>query len=464
MTFRKLFLLSLVLILASCRGAEIADTAKQDPDAAQNTDNVGSEEQTLAEAGEPHVTPHVPAGRTLVVLGQAVEPPVTASMSDYTEHLGVTPAGFMFYLIMSGDLERTRSELATIATFMDRYPGTVLQLGLGYGPELTQNIKESGLLLAGFFDAELDAIGEWLKSRDHAIFLRTLYEFDRIGGTYGPPELYKPAYRYIVDNLRGKDLTNTAYVWHSAGPFVRTFDESGIYGGLSVTQLDLLTQTYGISPVYDLTPIADYYPGEGYVDYFAISYWGDGNGYTGRSPESYRDLYEQETRRLLREARELGLELMIGESTPWYIGTFSGEDSVEWFDGYFRLIEEFDIRMTSLIVAEWGAEGGNWGNTNGAFPADARIHPYPEVAERWLRGISPSRYVSLRDVCPQAQANGNCDVRRMNTLLGIAPQTERLTWSAPIEPMRTQLRWPNCPPPLLPGTGGWCLPVLPSTD
>ena len=71
--------------------------------------------------------PQIPPQRTLMVIGQATEPSVTRSMSDYTKAMGL-PGGYSFYLILSGDIRRIKRELATIQAFLDRYPGTALFL------------------------------------------------------------------------------------------------------------------------------------------------------------------------------------------------------------------------------------------------------------------------------------------------------------------------------------------------
>ncbi len=398
----------------------------------------------------------VPRGRTLVMTGQAVEPAVIGSMEQYVEHMGEVPAGFMFYLILSGDRARTRRELATMQALLERYPGTALQLGLGYGGQLSGNSAESLALLAGRYDAELQSLAEWLQSLDRAVFLRPLYEFDRACATYGEPQLFQRAYRYIVDHLREAGAGhNVSWVWHSAGPGYR-LDRAGFYAIMgSVSQslgqaLDpILTEAEGPGPDVDFCPVADFYPGDGYVDYFAISYWGQGS-FLGPGTRDAKVRYERAVRRLLDEGRELGLPLMIGESTPAYIGTTSGRASVAWMKRFFTLIEEYDIRVVSYIAAEWAAEGGNWGSPalNGFFPPDARLHVNRAVKAVWRQRTRNRRYRQRSDT-------------NINALLRYKPDPKKLPWKARPEPTRERLRWPDCPPPLVPGTGGWCLPLVP---
>lgn len=141
---------------------------------------------SVARGNVPDALEVIPPGKSLMFIGQAVEPAVVRSMEDYVTGMNRVPAGFTFYLILSGDVERTRVELQTMRAFMDRYPGTALQLALGYGSELTGNLKESMLLLAGRFDPELQSVADWLKSLEHPVLLRPLYEFDRACGTSDP--------------------------------------------------------------------------------------------------------------------------------------------------------------------------------------------------------------------------------------------------------------------------------------
>lgn len=394
----------------------------------------------------------IPPGRTLWVIGQATEPNVTRSMSDYTTAMG-RPGGYSFYLILSGDEARTKRELATMGAFLSRYPGTALLLAVGYGGNLTGNVRESQLLLKGRFDPELDALAAWLKSLDRAAFVRPLYEFDRIGMTYGGPELFKSAYRYFVDRVRGKGADNTAWIWHSAGPVWRLVDSAAKYAiASSVLRspalADWYVKRYFKHDVRDRVPLRHFYPGKGYADYFAISYWEGSPGLGDLTPAGHK-VYQAETRRLFRDAQDLGLPLAIAESNPAYIGTFSGPKSEIWLDRYFDLIEEFDIRLASYIAAEFFEEGGVWGSPifNGFWPRDCRIHAYPEIMRLFKHRMSAPRYIYE-------------ERESVNDALGFTPSSVPWKEYALPLPERLRLRWPHCSPPEYPGMGGWCLPRL----
>jgi hypothetical protein len=142
----------------------------------------------------------------------------------------------------------------------------------------------------------------------------------------------------------------------------------------------------------DPQPITAFYPGKRYVDSFGISYWQDSCCFGESGPEARR-VYEARTREILRQAQALGLPIQISESTPVYVGADSGAKSVAWLDGTFKLIEEFDVRVWSLISVDW-QEGGFFAAPfwNGYWP-DARIHHYTPTRDRIVAGLADPRYV-----------------------------------------------------------------------
>jgi hypothetical protein len=352
----------------------------------------------------------VPAGQTLLLTGQAVEPAVYRSMTGYVNGVGQVPAGFSFYLILDGDVLRTRRDLATIQSFMSRYPGTIVHLALGIGPGIAWNGRHSALLLAGRYDAELKSISQWLRSVDHPVFLRPLYEFDRWCNTYGTGTTYQRAYRYMADRLRPVANNNVALVWHSAGPGVRL-------GGAC--------------------PLSTFYPGDKYVDYFATSYFTKGPSDTA---------FHKELDELLTEARAFGKPLMIGEATASVVGSASGQPSLDWLNNFFDIVEKHDIRAVHYIAAEWSKEGNAWplisALNGGLFPPETRVHAEPRFLATWKQRTALPRYVNA------SGAPG---------LLGYQSHPEPLPWAAKPEAERQKTWWPFCPLGTVPGTGGWCL-------
>jgi hypothetical protein len=332
----------------------------------------------------------VPPGRTLVVIGQS-----GVDKADvFGEATGTRPAGAMWYLgLYEEDLQ---PHFDAMAEAVRTHPGLVVNLGVSFGALSTPSPPYTAAIAAGAYDENIAALARFLRRLPTVAYLRIGYEFDLLGGQYGPPELYKAAYRHVVDELRRHGVRNAHYVWHSAGAFWRATDTS-IFATGSGTVAGIVRDL----PVpQDVQPIAAFHPGRDYVDSFGISYWQD-SCCLGRSSEEARAVYEERTRELLGEARALGLPLQISESTPVYVGANSGAASVEWLHRTFDLIEQEDVRMLSLISIDW-REGGFFAAPfwNGYWP-DARIHHYADTRAAYLARIADERYLHRSSTLPQ---------------------------------------------------------------
>ena len=343
-------------------------------------------------AAPAHGVGTVPAGETLVVIGQSGIERVEA----FAAKTGTQPAGGMWYAGIYEEPKEFEKVLDQIDAAAASHPGLIVDLGVSFGAASTPSPSYAPAVAAGAFDDRIAMLAEHLKALPTVAYLRLGYEFDLLGGQYGSPEVYKAAYRHIVDKLREAGVENAAYVWHSAGAFWRSSDPSLFAVGTGT----VAEGTSGVSQEGDAQPIGAFYPGEGYVDSFGISYWQDSCCF-GRSQEPAREAYEQRTREILSEAKGMGLPLRISESTPVYVGADSKEESVEWLNKTFALIEDFDIRAWNLISIDW-QEGGFFAAPfwNGYWP-DARIHHYRETRERYLAGVASARYVHRRADLPQ---------------------------------------------------------------
>ncbi|HEX8204930.1 MAG TPA: hypothetical protein VF587_02600 [Solirubrobacteraceae bacterium] len=322
----------------------------------------------------------VPAGRSLLVVGQS-----GVDKADAVERAtGVRPAGAMWYAGVYEDEAAVDGVLDEIGAAVGSHKGLVVNLGLSFGSASTPSPPYTPAVAAGAYDATLRRMAERLAALPTTVYVRPGYEFDLLGGQYGPPEVYKAAYRRVVDVFRAAGAENVRFVWHSAGAFWRAADPS-----LFATQSGAVAVAAREAPAL---PISAFYPGDGYVDAFGISYWQDSCCF-GRSSQQARDEYEHHTRRILGEARAMGLPLHISESTPAYVGADSGAESVAWLDRTFDLVEDFDIRMLSLISIDW-QEGGFFAAPfwNGYWP-DARIHRYPDTRARFVAEMNRRRWV-----------------------------------------------------------------------
>jgi hypothetical protein len=335
-------------------------------------------------------------GRTLVVIGQSGIERADA----FAATTGTQPAGAMWYLGLYEDTAAVQAVLDDIDEAIVTHPGLVVNVGVSFGALSTPSPPYTAAIAAGRFDDRIALLTAHLAAHpDTAYHLRLGYEFDLLGGQYGPPALYQAAYRHIVDRLRDAGVDNAAYVWHSAGAFWRATDAS-----LLATNSGAVAKAVRdhAGPV-DVQPIARFFPGADYVDAFGISYWQDSCCF-GRSQQTARDVYEARTREILDQAAAMGLPVHVSESTPVYIGANSGAESVAWLDRTFDLVSDYDVRSLSVISIDW-REGGFFGQPfwNGYWP-DARIHAFGDTCRRWVDEAAGARYVhrapSVPASCP----------------------------------------------------------------
>ena len=321
----------------------------------------------------------MPAGHTKVFIGQTS----IDYVDDFARETGRDPLGGMWYAA-AYDKAEIDARMDEIAAAVETHPGLEASLGLSLGSVSTPEAPRTAAIAAGVYDDALAELATRLSALPTTVFLRIGYEFDLLGGQYGPAELYKAAYRHIVDVLRGHGVDNVVYVWHSAGAFWRGTDQSF----LGQAQGD-----YGMPvPAYDPQPITAFYPGRVYVDAFGISYWEDTCCF-GRTSDGSRALYETRTRELLDQAKALGLPIVIAESTPANVGADAGRDSVAWLDQAFRLIEDYDIRVWSLISMDWqDSDFFSQPFWNGYWP-DARISHYAQTRAAFVAHTASQRYL-----------------------------------------------------------------------
>jgi len=282
-----------------------------------------------------------PDGKTLLLIGQNQE-----SMDTYVKEFKTIPAGFMLYT----DLEKCTglSEPFDCGSgtmygqhLVDNYPGTVIQIGL-YMVDMLDDA------LAGNYDSSIDRLGRWMAAAKRPIFLRIGYEFDGPHNHYDPQK-YVRAYRYIVDRLRKNHLENVAFVWHS----------------------------YASYPVYMSKQQSDYYPGDEYVDWFAVSFFDNSASSVPMS-------------KMLAMAKEHGKPLMLAEATPAHIGVSGGKQAYfRWYRPLFKFIDKNNVKMLCYINTDWDSQpmfaDGNW--------KDSRVQSNSEIRKIWLDEISKDRYL-----------------------------------------------------------------------
>ncbi len=277
-----------------------------------------------------------PEGKILLIVGQYKE-----AIDTYIKELGHIPAGLIVYTSVQqaegiyeafdhgGGAQHLQYEV-------EKYPNTIMQVGL-YMVDVLEAI------INGTYDDNLQKIGKWIKNANRPVYLRIGYEFDGPHNHYNP-ELYVKTYRYIVETFRKMEVSNVSYVWHS-------------YAG------------------YTERPVIDWYPGDEYVDWIAISYF--------NAIQKYRN-------QMVKIAKEHNKPLMIAEATPCGIGTTYGDYALKnWYEPFFKFIDANNVEAVSYINCDWEAlpmwKGQGW--------KDSRVEANSIIKKRWLEEVQKEKYL-----------------------------------------------------------------------
>lgn len=275
-------------------------------------------------------------GKILFMIGQDKD-----TIDAYIEDIGIIPAGFMMYISIQ-EMESLYSSVdygsgsQYFQYLVDNYPDTVMQIGL-YMVGALEGVVD------GSCDENIDKLGKWIKKTDRPVYLRIGYEFDFPENNYEPAKYIK-AYKYIVNRFRQNNVQNVDYVWHSYASYISR-------------------------------SVLDWYPGDEYVDWFAISYF---NGRT-KYMDSMAQLSEEHNK-----------PMMIAEATPRGVGTYYGEYALDkWFRPFFDFISEKNIKAVCYINSNWDEQpmwkGQGWG--------DARVQTNKIVKKAWLDEIKKEKYL-----------------------------------------------------------------------
>ena len=277
-----------------------------------------------------------PIGKVLLLVGSTQE-----DIQGYMDVTHTLPAGLMGYVAIGGEgLDSPYSEgsgTQDLPKLAGDYPGTVLQIGLYI-------VDSCAAIALGDKDADIDRLGDWFQKTRRPIFLRPGYEFDGPHNHY-PPKDYIQAYRRIVDRFRKHGVQNVAFVWHS-------------YASVGSSHL------------------AQWYPGDDYVDWVGISYF--------NQPQSYMQP-------VITFAREHNKPVMICESCPAMIQTKYSSAWRMWFVPLFKYIQANNIKALCYINHVWDAGPQfsklHWGDT--------RLQSNPEILQQWLLETSQDRYLKF---------------------------------------------------------------------
>lgn len=270
----------------------------------------------------------------LLFIGQDV-----GSIKAYVDATRKVPAGCMVYTSLKAlhglsDPIDYGAGVQHAGALLQAYPKTALQIGFW----LVDSVEG---IAQGLYDANISRFAQWLKASRCPVYLRVGYEFDLPENRY-EPQAYVRGYRYLVDRLRKEAGSAVAYVWHS-------FASSGAY------------------------PLSDWYPGDDYVDWCAVSIF----------DQRYEQLIP-----MAEFAKSHRKPLMIAEATPRGIGTGHTERWAQWWARVRRYMDDYSVAALSYINTDWESQpmfkGQGWG--------DSRIEANDAVKRLWLEEINRPCY------------------------------------------------------------------------
>lgn len=311
-------------------------------------------------------------GKTMLIIGQDL----TSVQGYVNSGQFPTPAGITMYTdlySMAGlnDITNYGAGDIGLQEAMDRYPNSGLSIGFwmreeadGQGEDHPNGLTE---LVNGLHNDELDKFADFaMRNNPRPIYLRIGYEFDGPWNGYDQNR-YKAGYRYIVDYLNGKGVTNVAYVWQSA--------------------------TWGENAP---NIIDGYYPGDDYVDYVGLSFFFYAQDFNAENLEY-----------ALQFARNKNKPMMVAEASAQYYefdqGTYhfngvTNLGSQTIWNQFFRdqLIPFIDdnrdvIRAVAWINADWQSQA-LWADS-GVHWGDTRIETDQLITTNWNNYINNGNFL-----------------------------------------------------------------------
>ncbi|UII23856.1 Ig-like domain-containing protein [Fulvivirga ligni] len=351
-------------------------------------------------------------GKTLSLIGQTYQ----SEYTDYISTTGITPAGSShyasFYLgrIEQGD-DDPNAQFLDYVRNNDLVEYALVALSIkdntaagGYGqmidpgwPQFNANAiwEATEDIVNGQWNNQIDAFSNIMKSRgDTKFMLRIGYEvslllFANRSETYAPDVLnryasqginalenadqvtewdlqsYKDAYNYIANRIRNVNgVTNVNFVYHP----VRGYWD-----------------TYWL------------YPGDQYVDWFALSVFNNDVCLPfGNTANCAGDPADGNLLSSFDFARQRGKPLMIAESAANSPANQSPQGFNDYLSRVDNLIKSEDIRAWVYINSNWSEDKNGDGQPDwGPEWGDSRVQKFSSTLSYWQNLMSDPRYINL---------------------------------------------------------------------
>ena len=300
-------------------------------------------------------------GKTIIVVGQdRDEMDAYEALSDIPD-----PAGYMIYTGTVDAAGMTSPSdkgggMQDLQHWINNKPNSICQLAIDMTDyDQHQDGQDEEVKVAdGLRDENIRTMAQAVKDAGKPVFLRIGYEPDGNHNHYFEPSEYVMAYRRVHRIFREEGVNNVAFVWN----------------------------VIGIQPAWGWD-IEAWYPGDDYVDWVGVSWF----GWPSASEEAAAVQYRQEAADF---AKRKNKPLMIGECAgrAYYPMT----DSSNW-DNFFQKVFDFialnDVKMLSYINQDWNqqpvfSDPTIWGDTRIQQPGADYIY------NKWKEEISKPRYLN----------------------------------------------------------------------
>ncbi len=234
-----------------------------------------------------------PTGRALLLIG-----PDKKSIDGYFDAVVTAPGG------VAGNTSLQLKSIKDLDYLAGKYRNSTLSIGL----DLKGVVVD---VAAGKADAKIDTLLDMLASYDRPVFLRLGYGFDDPLNKY-EPGVYISAWKRFHERMQAKGSTNVALVWESVA--------------------------------CDASKIADWYPGDEFVDWVGTSYC------DGAPIEASIQFAREHFKPVMLEAASQGAN--------WDV----------WFAPFFKFVQDNNDVVRAVIYNDTG---------------DSRIQLNDEVAKHW---------------------------------------------------------------------------------
>jgi hypothetical protein len=275
---------------------------------------------------------------------------------DYAVAVGKPqhPIIYMTYVGLTGTKAQVESWGVQLKNELASLPKDIIpQIGLNMTGGKDTGAGQTVEIARGDYDVQIVAFAQAVKDLGRKSFVRIGYEFEGSWNGYNT-QGYVDSFIKITNELRRIDA-NAATVWCSGG---------GSAGFMSWDKL------------------VNFYPGDAYVDWFGVDIF---------SPEELTDgrLFS-----FLNKADEFKKPVMIGETTPRYVGTLDGKTSWDkWFRPFFGLLySRPQIKAICYINWDWAywsqKLGFSWSDWK-----DGRIEKNETVMKGYIQEIKKPIFV-----------------------------------------------------------------------